>query len=413
MQLICYTMLIKNLKGHSVSKFNIKNESMCLAAFKEIYCDNGGRYRLCCHSRPLPKIKDWDDSNVLPFDYFFSNEMEEIRDKMYNGEKIPECKTCYQIEENSGTSYREKYFLRHGLDDEIRDITLKVRMFGSYCNLSCYMCHPYNSSTRRKELSDVFTDGTTEFNRFIKKELEQKNKVYKKADFEAYIKNVLDHIHLIGRFQMMGGETLQLPKYWEFLERIPDEHAKNITVSQDTNLTSIEYKGKTIFDLLSRYKTANIGISVDHFGLKNEFIRYPIDHQSFENNLKRVLDKKKLFGVIQLNCTVSMLNIDDIREIELYYIQKFSLKPTFHNIIRGPSYLSIRNLPETVKKEYYKKYKEFPFILSELKKPNDRPIEDTIDYCDILAKSRNTEWQNLWSNFLQKLKNNPTIIAKC
>ena len=38
--------------------------------FKEIYGDNGGRYKLCCHAKKM----DWKytTSNTTPFKYFFS-----------------------------------------------------------------------------------------------------------------------------------------------------------------------------------------------------------------------------------------------------------------------------------------------------------------------------------------------------
>ena len=133
-----------------------KNKSICPAAFNEIYADNAGRYRLCCHSKVNKKINhNYNEDKTLPFDYFLSKEMEDIRNKMFEGELIPECDTCYKIEEASGTSYREREFIRHGINTEVKNIRIKLRMFGNYCNLACYMCHPYNSTERQKETRDL------------------------------------------------------------------------------------------------------------------------------------------------------------------------------------------------------------------------------------------------------------------
>ena len=38
-----------------VKKFYKNNKSYCAMPFKEIYGDNAGRYKLCCHAKP----SDW------------------------------------------------------------------------------------------------------------------------------------------------------------------------------------------------------------------------------------------------------------------------------------------------------------------------------------------------------------------
>ena len=57
-----------------------KNKSYCVMPFNEIYADNAGRYKLCCHAKTI----DWkyNTMNTTPFEFFFSPEMEKIRNKM-------------------------------------------------------------------------------------------------------------------------------------------------------------------------------------------------------------------------------------------------------------------------------------------------------------------------------------------
>ena len=40
---------------------------------------------------------------------------------------------------------------------KVERLGLKLRHFGNYCNLSCVMCNPWNSTTRKKELEDTNT----------------------------------------------------------------------------------------------------------------------------------------------------------------------------------------------------------------------------------------------------------------
>ena len=401
-------------------KFFKRNKSFCPKAFKEIYVDNAGRYRLCCHARPTKSLKRFEEDKTLPFDWFLSDEMEEIRQKMFEGEMIPECNACYQIEEASGESYRFKAFEHHGFNSksnpfstEINKVTIKVRYLGSYCNLSCYMCHPYNSTTRKQELEKIFpAENVVDQERFIRGELDQVASVnVKYSDWNKYVDHIIDNIHLIGKFQMMGGETLQLPKYWDLLEQVPEEHAKNITVGQSTNLTEIRYKNKSLLDLAEKLKYFHLGVSVDHYLDKLSFMRYPIDVEQFEKNLAEICeyDPKIEF---KLDVTVSLLNINDLFEIKKYYTNKFNLKPygptrsrlDFDNIVRGPKYLSIRNLPDRLKQKYIDIYSEqFPYVIAELVRDPVKPLDDFFAYCDKLSLYRNLDWRPIWKDFIDVL----------
>ena len=47
--------------------------------------------------------------------------------------------------------YNEKY----KNVSEVKNVITKLKNFGSRCNLGCYMCRPYDSSTRRQELKSA------------------------------------------------------------------------------------------------------------------------------------------------------------------------------------------------------------------------------------------------------------------
>ena len=89
--------------------------------------------------------------------------MEDKRDKVLSGIKLPECVTCYKQEEVNpdGESYRQRKLRQysHKLPTHVDKVNLKLRINGTYCNLSCYMCIPYNSSTRRNEMNKIYPDG--------------------------------------------------------------------------------------------------------------------------------------------------------------------------------------------------------------------------------------------------------------
>ncbi len=371
-----------------IKQFYEKNKSYCAMPFKEIYGDNAGRYKLCCHA----KKTNWKytTTNTTPFKYFFSPEIEEIRNKMLSGKKIKECQVCYDLEESGGESHRtDKYRKKCGIDLEPTGIGLKLRINGSFCNLGCYMCHPYNSSTRRNELKAIYGQSGIWGAPFKSVNHKQWNDI---------IKNILDNIHLVFYMNITGGEPLQLPKHWEFLDLIPKEHAKHITLSYDTNLTELRYKNKSIFDYVDKFEKILLGVSCDHYGKKLDWMRYPIDREKFEHNL---LEAKGL--IKQLNCSTSMLNIFELKEMYNYYMDNFGIPMIFQNIVRGPFMLSIRNLKQKDKDILLKKYENLPdysYIKAELLlEPFDPEHKKMKKYCDDLSKHRNFNWRELWNEY--------------
>ena len=364
------------------------NNSYCPTAFREIYANNAGQYKLCCHANVRDNLKKYNTSNTLPFEFFTSEEMEKIRTDMFEGKPIEGCETCYNLEKITGKSYRiDKYIKKYGYETNLKDIGLILRINGSYCNLGCYMCHPYNSSTRRNELKELY--GTNnEWNTI-------KFQPTTKVSWDSIVNNLLENIHLISYMNMTGGEPLQLPKMWELLDKIPEKYAKNITLTYDSNLTKLKYKKYTIDFLIEKFKQVRIGVSCDHYEDKLAWIRYPINVKEFEDNLV-----KAKYIISNLNCTVSLLNIDEIFEIRDYYKNKFDLNVTFTNVVSWPKPLSIRNLSKDKKEKYIEKYSEFSYIVGELKiQPyKGNMLQEAEKYFDDLSAHRNFNWRDLWSN---------------
>ena len=124
-------------------------------------------------------------------------------------------------------------------------------------------------------------------------------------------------------------------------------------------------------------------------------MRYPIDIKKFEANL---IEAKPI--IKQINCSVSLLNIFDLNEIYDYYWNNFGIRTTFMNIVRGPEFLSIRNLPQEIKNDLIEKYKDITdglYIKNELLLPKKFELKEAEEYCDKLSASRNFDWRKIWN----------------
>jgi len=353
-----------------------KSLTYCVKAFNEIYSDSANRYRLCCHANVNKSIAHMTTDNTLPFDYFLSKEMEKIRDDMFDGKKIDGCEGCYKDEELSGHSHRTVFNEESEYNaGDVTKVSTKLKNFGSRCNLGCYMCRPYDSSTRRQELKaaglvDTWNNlGLSEFEREWVSNVSSK-------EVEIFNKNLLDNIDKIREIKIFGGEPVLLDRMWEFLDEIKPHDAEKIEIKMMTNLTHLTYKGWSLKLIDKKFKRLKLGVSCDHFGEKLEFIRYPIDVKKFEENLAIMKD-----NVSYINVTVSILNAFDLKDIEEYY-KDFDVE---FEPVYSPASLSIKNLPNKDEIEYIPN----ELIKNELMKPkNDDEYKKGIAYIQALQDYR-------------------------
>ena len=317
--------------------------------------------------------------------------MNEIREKMLNGEKNPLCITCYKHEESVGHSHRTKLITDKLMPTEVGKISIKLRMYGNYCNLSCVMCHPHNSTTKANELKtsglgDIFWSLSNPYG----------GNTYKQ--WEETKKDILDHIHLIDEFHLTGGEPLLLPKHWELIMEISDDMAKNISLTYDTNFTSLKYRNHSIYDLVDKFKKVNFNVSCDHYKDKLSFIRYPIDVESFENNL---MEAKEHIG--ELSCTVFILNVADVIEIKNYYRENFDIKVKTPSTVHSPMILNVRHLPDDIKNSLIEKYSNLDgggnFITELHKTRNNAQFRKGLIYLWGMALHRKMDIKKLWPEF--------------
>lgn len=363
-------------------------KTYCAVAFRQIYSDNAGRYRLCCHADDHPELKKYNTRNRKPFEHFLGAEMEDIRNSMMSGERIAGCEICYKMEERGHKSWRQwKYNTIYPFSANVEKVALKLRIMGSFCNLGCYMCYPYNSSTRRLELKSKDIDWAA----YDRDTINISTRRY-----QEIVDDILANIQLVDYINVTGGEPLQLPRMWQLMDRIPDNHAKNITLGFDTNLTQLEFEDWNVWQLVDRFKEIRLGVSCDHFGDKLAWIRYPIDVNQFEKNL---IAAKSI--VSNINVTVSLLNINDLHEIRDYY-KDFDV--TFTGINTNPTMLSIRNLPQQVKDRLTIKYADLPIVVQELDKPIIKgDLQKGLDYCRKLNSQRNINFDALFHDLIRDI----------
>jgi MoaA/NifB/PqqE/SkfB family radical SAM enzyme len=145
-----------------------------------------------------------------------------------------------------------------------------------------------------------------------------------------------------------GGEPFINVEQWELLEELISlEYSKNISLSYNSNLTTLKFKDKDILDIWKHFKRVTVMSSIDAVGEKFNLIRSGADWQTVEKNfikLKEYQNSNTNLS-IQITTTVSILNIWFLDEL-LEYFLGFNVTLTD---LYFPDYLSLSVIPDSLK----------------------------------------------------------------
>ncbi len=290
----------------------LKNPAFCVVPWIEDFYHLDGKKYLCCYSR-------------VPVD-----NRQEILEKIWQGEKVDHCRTCYEKDENNVVSPRIDETIKWLKNAEIRNffntestpefnpVFYDLR-YDNKCNLACVSCNPFDSSLWQKELKIV---------------LPKKDPLNLSLD-----------LHKTKKIYLAGGEPFLIKDYIDLIKKVsiinPD-----IELVINTNLT---YIPDEIIGYLKKIKDVLLVVSIDSTGKVNEYHRYPMSWNKLMENLNIVSsnDFKIMFNTVV--DAVSIWGFDSFVELESF--------PAFWNLsnLIGAKSLTIENLPSSLKQHAYNK----------------------------------------------------------
>lgn len=303
--------------------------------------------------------------------------MKDTRLDMLNN-KIPDsCKKCFIEESNGIISKRqwetEVWSNRIDIDSVVKntsaDGSLPVSIpyfdlrLGNTCQLKCIMCSPHDSSSWIKDWKQQYPKYTV----FELKQDQIWNKSYDYTWYQksSFLDTMRAQTHNIKELYFAGGEPLLIPEHYKILEyMIETGSAKNCILRYNSNGVDLPSK---LFDLWKYFRLVKFNFSIDAFGDKNDYIRYPSKWNNIVQNL-HILDETNDNVIINIATAVQLLNICYLTELAEWKInkkfKKINLSPHGGGIIGThlvyfPSYLNIRVLPNHIKNIAEKRINDF------------------------------------------------------
>ena len=224
------------------------------------------------------------------------------------------------------------------------------------------MCSPHDSSKWVGDYKKVFPKFKSEL---IVKQMgwdktKHNNFWHENPDFWE---QVYDQIPNITQLYFAGGEPLMIKEHRMFLtEIIRQGYASKISLRYNTNGILVNDE---IIDIWKQFKKVKVGVSLDGMGDRVNYIRYPTDWKTVEENLHK-LDNTPDNIYCNIALCVQLLNIKHIPDFIKWKVTANFKKINFEKNVVGqtngggligvhlvwiPTWLSLRVLPKNDKAE--------------------------------------------------------------
>ncbi len=401
------------------------SKTFCILPWIHAATYTDGTALLCCVASAHPNPEDLNKSTLK--EVWNGKMFRDARLKMLAGEEVPNCQHCYKEEavgihshrlvENHvwyrklGKEYLDDLVARTKADGSVEHdvITLDLRL-GNTCNLQCVMCRPVDSSKWVKHAKVLAEELQTE----VKWDWKHKILDYKDSKFEWYkdpefLESFYENASNIKHIIFGGGEPLYIKEHKEIIKQLVERgYAKEIELRYHTNGTIWDDE---VAQLWHSFKRVEVMISLDGMNEVNDYIRYPANWSTIEQNLRKYDALPDNFD-IKILCTVQALNIDHLPDFSDWLlaqnfnkIGKKSQAGIFHpGILHYPQYLCTKVLPKDAKDKISKKLLDYVELhkdnhqiqkfksLVEFMNAEDHShmFEQTLEYLDKIDQLRST-----------------------
>jgi len=317
-------------------KSNDLSSTWCVNPWLQAHQKMNGQMNSCC-------LMQGSFGNSI-LEYINSEDLKKVKEKLLNGEKIPNCQHCWNDEFNKieskrlrdNKTYQQRFNLLFTKKDLLEPNPLLAEYYirlGNDCNLRCVTCN------------DTLSTGWLSENKKFNLPHGLRNIISDDDPIWNHIKQHSKHVKLI---EFIGGEPfmINLDQQISLLSAlVEDNSAGNIELRYHTNGTKIP---KDLFDLWQNFKKVAIWFSIDGIGDSFNYLRYPADWNKVQDNIFHFQNLQKTVDNLNLNVitTLSILNALEIENVldwcrlqNLNYFINNLQSPTYYNIFNQSSVL--------------------------------------------------------------------------
>jgi organic radical activating enzyme len=332
-----------------------RHSKFCILPWMHVQYKPSGQAKLCCRYDTVKESNDWQEAfdknqeselnnlselyqersklhliqNNTIEDSFYSNYWNKARSLTLENKPISGCHKCYLEEDHNadevaismrlGSSilYNDGYLHKRPGYEKPKIEFLEVG-FGNYCNLACLTC---NST-----LSTTWHDDEVKLNAIADKPLQRL--IFPKLDNLKFEPNA-ETLKTLRLIKFTGGEPMINPEFIKFIDLICEQGTpENISLEIYTNCSYIP--SQKLLTNLTRFKDVQLNLSIDAYGISNDYIRYG---SSWESNNKQTVVNSMNYWLehgknnsnfhIIMSTTLSLLNVFQIPKLMTWWFDTY------------------------------------------------------------------------------------------
>ena len=346
--------------------------------------------------------------SMSPLEYLNSEPILDLKKDLANGVKSKHCKKCWIDESNNIQSLRQSlnslmsvkqnehtpswmdaYF--NNKKDFTSDILLSADVHvGNTCNYACVMCNPADSSLIYANWMNTIDHPIVQSK--LKEDPTYLQRVksfsFKNKQYIEYLNDILENNKNLRFLKFLGGEPFLDKFLIDKLRQIPSTVKSKLTLMFITNASK---DFSDIIDSLGDFKYVHCSVSLEGIGEVQEWARYGSNWNQVERNvLKGVKNPKIDVTVLYTFQTATVLGFADLANW-----CKSNNVMLSTNIVYGPACLSVKTLPNDIKKK----------LLADIVNNKNIIADGEITYEDLIVKVNDLEYDpSLHNDFFEYIE---------
>jgi hypothetical protein len=176
-------------------------------------------------------------------------------------------------------------------------------ILGNHCDLKCTYCSMHYSTQWQNEL--------VQFGEIKKEELKEHFPVAPEKLEKVFWEWFYDVGRHTGKvINILGGEPTYMPKFYDVIEKLTHAYKdlgkkdKHVELGVLSNMNTKQIQMDRFLSLLpelTKYMFLRLQPSIEALGKKAEYIRYGLDWNRFEGNIRRILSEREKYGLNENN----------------------------------------------------------------------------------------------------------------
>lgn len=362
---------------------SVNSATFCASPWTTVRIHSDGSINFCDYAKQIDTLDEENISSISVDEYFSQSfNATSARNLILVGENHKRCNHCIQEESIVFNGQRLRNNLKAGIfpgndftqsyceSNLIKEINSgsgsKPKFyhvsFSNACNMACVMCKPVHST---KVAKDWKSAGLIASSRGLAQWAVGET-------WNKFLDHLLsnDQIHCL---HIMGGEPLYHPQFKKLLQFLVDNDHTNFNFTFVTNASIYDVD---LVNLLKKFNSVQIEVSVETFAKSNDYIRWLSNTPKIKQNIISWLSHRaENFDVI-LRTVPQLFSVFDY-----YTILDFALEYSVtidSNLIKDPGFLHPKQLPENEKNK----------TIQVLQKYVDGSVVDNIRNINIRDNSR-------------------------